>query len=66
MHNLQRSVPTQWLWSLVACPPAMHMPLPTTALPPLPLWCLQVSALVARPNKMSRWRRSWDFWHWYA
>ncbi|KAI7840047.1 hypothetical protein COHA_006253 [Chlorella ohadii] len=25
----------------------------------------QVSALVARPNKMSRWRRSWDFWHWW-
>lgn len=24
----------------------------------------QVSALVVRPNKMSRWRRSWDFWHW--
>lgn len=25
----------------------------------------QVSALLARPNKLSRWRRSWDFWHWW-
>ncbi|PRW44294.1 cytochrome b561 and DOMON domain-containing protein [Chlorella sorokiniana] len=25
----------------------------------------QASALVTRPNKLSRWRRSWDFWHWW-
>lgn len=49
-------------WSPLHVHPASHHPPP----PHRRSTPGQVSALLARPNKLSRWRRSWDFWHWCA